>query len=90
MPGFIDHDALDRRLTEGCEQYEKTAPTVYDYLNILYMRLREQPHTVVLPEVMYVERLVEEGQWANPHLAANQLVHLFERIGRSTAGMIDH
>ena len=88
-PQFIDFDALDAHLTEAANRYEATAPTVANYVNDLYVRLKERPATVVVPEILFAGRLLEEGVWMQPNYAANQLLHLLHRLGRDTSGVGD-
>jgi hypothetical protein len=86
-PQFIDFDALEDHLTRTCEEYEKTAPAVSRYADDLYIRLKESPETVVLPEILFVSRLAGEGTWMQPNYAANQLLHLLHRLKRDTTGL---
>lgn len=85
---MIDFAALDARLVEATGHYEKTAPVVSNYCNELYARLRDEPEKIVLTEILFVGRLVEEGEWMHPNYAANQLLHVLDRIGRDTSGMV--
>lgn len=80
---------LCRTLELGCEEYQKTAPAVCDWMDDLYRRINEQPAEVLLPELLLAERLASDG-WTPPNLAQNQLYHLLHRLGRLTVGMSDY
>lgn len=82
---FIKWDKLGGFLTDACDEYEKSAPTVYDYLNNLYVRI-EQMDKVYLREICFLERLKESDQWMQPNYAANQLYHLMHDLGMDTTG----
>jgi hypothetical protein len=84
---FVDHHGLLEHLTRAGQVYEKTAPTVNDYLDDLYIRLNESPDTVVMSELTFVASLLEEGQWMQPNYAANRHYHLMNRLGRDTTGL---
>lgn len=78
------------KITEACDNYEKSAPAVRDYLDELYARIEREPVRVMLAEMLFVERLQCEDGWLHPNYAQNQLVHLLERLGRESTGIIDH
>lgn len=83
---MLDLDPVMKRIEEACGRYEKTAPTVCDYLNGLYVRINEDATAVRLAELMFVGRLVEDGTWMHPNYAANAVYHLMDRIGMDTTG----
>lgn len=83
---MIDFDAINARLTEIAGRYEKTAPTVSDWANDLYIRIGEKPETVALPELAILARFVEDGTWMHPNYAANAVYHLLNRLVRDTTG----
>jgi hypothetical protein len=83
---MIDFDAIRNRITEGCDRYEKTAPTVAAWLDDLYVRINEAADKVVLSELMLVQQLVDDGVWFDPNTAANRVYHLLHRLGRDTTG----
>ncbi len=68
-------------LTEVCEHYEKTAPTVCAYANDLYIRIGERTDHVRLSELSCVAKLREDGLWEHPNFAANRIYHLMARLG---------
>jgi hypothetical protein len=74
------------QLTRVADHYEKTAPTVCDWANNLYIRIHENSDKVALAELLFVNRFVEERQWMPPNYAANQVYHLMSRLGQDTAG----
>lgn len=79
-------DMIGAKLTEVAEHYDRAAPTVTEWANDLYIRINEAPASVALPELLMVERFVEEGAWMQPNYAANAVYHLLDRLGRDTAG----
>lgn len=83
---MIDLNAICKALTDICETYEKTAPTVCEWANDLYIRINEDTKTVTLCELMMVPRFCEEGTWMGPNYAANSVYHLMQRLGRNTVG----
>lgn len=86
---LVDDVELDRLLTAVCDRYEKTAPVVWAWADDLYRRLREQPTTVALVEITFLEGLRSaDGTWAHPNAAANQVYKLLHRLGRDTTGML--
>jgi hypothetical protein len=80
-------ESIKAQLTAIAEYYERSAPTVADWCNDLYIRIGEKPETVVLPELYATERFLEEGVWMQPNYAANAVYHLLNRLGRDTTGM---
>lgn len=84
---MIDWQAIDRLIEAATVHYERSAPTVADYLNHLYVRLDETPETVVVPELLFVLSLSEADEWMHPNQAANRLYKLMHRLGRDTVGM---
>jgi len=73
-------------ITEACRHYQKSAPTVVDYLDDLYIRIDERPTSVRLTELLSVEKLKEEGIWEHPNYAANRVYHLMSDLGMDTTG----
>lgn len=73
-------------LTQACEVYEKSAPTVYNHCNDLYVRISEQPKSVTLKELFCVSRLLEEDQWEQANYAANRIYHLRTELKMDTTG----
>lgn len=87
---MFDSVEFSRFLELACGHYEKSAPTVADWIDCLYRRIGSDPSQVCLSEILFAQRLQENGEWMLPNYAANGLIHLFQRIGRETTGMIDH
>lgn len=90
---IINWSKLEGFLVEAAEHYDGSAPTVCDYLNELYIRIgdatrKELP--VDLRELIFLEKLVEEGQWLQANQAANAVYKLKHRLGMETTGMIDY
>ena len=86
---MIDIDGMMKALSEICKQYEKTAPAVSQWADDLYMRLQEEPDTIMLGELMIINHLMADG-WLSPNHAQNTLYHRLDRLGMSTVGMIDY
>lgn len=84
---LIDRKAVDQRLTDICDRYEKTAPTVHAWADELYIRLSQSPDSVLLVEIYMLDHLYNGGNWLQHNAAANMLYHLLHRLGRDTTGM---
>ena len=83
----IDLDGICRDLTAVAEHYEKSAPTVADWANDLYVRIGDSPDTVTLTELRMVTRMADtDGGWTHPNVAANLVYKLMNRLGRDTTG----
>lgn len=82
----LDLEPTLRLLTDAADHYEKSAPTVCEYVNDLYSRINERAEEVRLSELFFVGRLLEEGQWMQPNYAANQVYHLMSRLGMNVTG----
>lgn len=81
----MDLNDLPRLLTEAVAHYEKTAPTVSEWADGLFMRLNGNADNVRLSEVMAVGFLAQDG-WLPPALAANRVYKLMHRLGQDTTG----
>ncbi len=76
-----------RRLTEACDRYERTAPTVRDHCDDLYIRMGETPEQVTLAELLGIAWLWESGDtWPNGNVAANHVYRLRDRLKMDTTG----
>ena len=82
----IDYFAIDHLLTMAAEHYERTAPTVCDWANDLYDRIRTKADAVPLSEINFLASLPGVDGWEGPNVAANRLYHLMHRLGRDTTG----
>jgi hypothetical protein len=83
---MFDAECCLKMLTEICEHYEKTAPTVHAWADDLFIRINEQPDKVVLSEILFLDRWRSCEQWTPPNLAANEVYHLLHRLGRDVCG----
>lgn len=87
---MIDLKAYLQRLTEACEHYQKSAPTVEAHCDDLYRRITSSPAKVTLAELIDVAGLwcdSEDGlQWFHPNAAANVVYKLRHRLGMDTTG----
>ncbi len=83
---MFDVKAYCNRLTEACEHYERSAPTVRDHCDDLYQRINETPERVTLAELLGVSWLWADGEWAAPSYAANRVYHLRNRLGMDVTG----
>lgn len=72
-------------VSDACDQYERSAPTVTDYLDQLYRRVN-QNQPVQLREVIVIEKLLDDGIWLQPNYAANMIYHLMNEVGLDTTG----
>jgi SAM-dependent methyltransferase len=75
-------------LTAGCEHYEKTAPTVRDHLDDVYMRLINKGNAVSWYELVRVLQLRDEQslEWEHPNYAANRIYKLRHELGMDITG----
>jgi len=79
-------DDIENKLTGIAEHYGKSAPTVTSWAEDLYLRIKKDTTKVVLAELLFLNRFVEEGIWWHPNDAANQVYHLMHRLGQDTTG----
>jgi hypothetical protein len=85
------HDSLDWGYIDGfccaaCEQYRKTAPTVCEWVDGLYVRMQDAPERVSYFELLHLYRLRVEGQWEPANYAANRIYKVMDRLGQDTTG----
>lgn len=73
-------------LTDVCDHYEKTAPTVHAFADDLYQRINSAPESVTLLEIIRLEGLLDTGEWEQPNYAANRIYKLESELGRATTG----
>lgn len=78
-------DAFCRRLELACAHYEKSAPTVAEHCNDLFIRINERADAVTIAEMVGVEGLWRDG-YEQPNHAANHIYHLRHRLGMDTTG----
>jgi hypothetical protein len=79
-------ETLMGRIVAACDEYEKSAPTVRDWLNDLYVRIHENTDTVVLSELLVADRLWVDDDWMQANHAANLVFHMLTKLGRDTTG----
>lgn len=85
MPA-IDVQSLSNHLEKVCDQYERSAPTVWEWANGLYIRLGEDADGVRLSELLLAQSLHDADGWVPPNYAANRVYKLMSRLGRETVG----
>jgi hypothetical protein len=84
---MIDFDMLQATLEKVVGAYEKTAPTVSDWANDLFIRISEDMDSIRLVEIMMAGRIYNEREgFMGPHEAANQVFKLMHRMGQDTKG----
>lgn len=83
---MFSFEATEQFIIEAVTHYEHSAPTVAAYINDLYLRLNENPDSVRLVEITTIGRLLENGIWDAPNMAANRIYHLMDRLGLDTTG----
>lgn len=83
---MIDVDAITTALEAIVGAYEKSAPTVSEWANDLYIRVNERPEEVRLVEILMVRRIRSGMTWMDPSSAANQVYKLMNRLGQDTRG----
>lgn len=80
-------DVIRDQITEIANHYAKSAPTVCDWANDLYIRINDAPDRVPLTELLAVSGFRENDQWEQANFAANRVYKLLHRLGRDTTGM---
>lgn len=85
MPIFNFHQ-FESFVSDACDQYERSAPTVADYLDQLYRRISNKNPPVQLQEITGIEKLRDDGAWLQPNYAANMIYHLMTEVGLDTTG----
>jgi hypothetical protein len=83
---MINIHAICKFLTEVCEHYQQSAPTVTAWADDLYQRISDAPEKVVLSEILAVQHLLENGEWEQANMATNRIYHLMHRLGQDTTG----
>lgn len=75
------------KLVALVNHFEKTAPTVAEWANALYIKIGDNPDEVRLSELVQVEALYGDGRNIEaPNLAANRVYKLMNRLGQDTTG----
>ena len=85
---MIDFDAIQAGLEKIVSGFEKSAPTVSDWANDLYIRVSEDFDSIRLVEIRAAEMIVKEWGFyqGSPSLAANMIYKLMHRLGQDTTG----
>jgi hypothetical protein len=87
---FTAADFLDQVfafLTAGCEHYERTAPTVRDHLDGMYLRMVDRkPVTWIEIAGVLQLRDLETFEWEHPNYAANRIYKLRHELGMDVTG----
>jgi hypothetical protein len=87
---MLDLNPILDRLTAVCDHYERSSPEVHRWADDLYQRIGRAADTVVLSEILFAGRLLEDGLWMHPNTAQNQLYHLAHRLKRPVGLMADY
>lgn len=85
---FFDHKGCCEFLTQAADQYEKSTPAVYNYIDDLYRRLNSGK-PVLLAEIVTVCALKTEHGWEPSHFAQNRIYHFTTKQGIQTDGLIN-
>ena len=78
---FFDYKAFSAALTAIAERYERTAPTVDDWCNLLAAAKGDK---ITVADLNMVQTLLDDE--VHPNTAANMVYHLNYRLGRDTTG----
>jgi len=76
---------VENFLTAACDHYERSAPTVADHCNGLYIRIQDGL-PVTVREIMAVCALCDRDGWVPPNYAANAIYKLRQSLGMDTTG----
>ncbi len=87
---MINLDTIQSELSKICAYYEKSAPAVSQWADDLYMRLSDNPHIVLLGEIMIINHLYSDNGFVHPSFAQNTVYHLLDRLQLNTFGWLDH
>lgn len=90
---FLDISAAKRFIMVALLHYtERQSPAWFtDWLNDLYIRLREESRAITLDELLTLSSLEEtSGQLMPEPLAVNTVYKMLDRLGRDTSGIIGY
>lgn len=92
MESFINITEARNFIVRAINHYqEHNMPGWFmDWLDDLYIRLGEDWGKITLDEMATLANLNEENQWMMPHYAVNSVYKFFDRVGRSTVGMLSY
>lgn len=76
----------DEFLAGAVRHYAKTAPTVSNHADDLYVRLGGNGKDVTLYEICRMQELRQDDTWMTPDYAANLVYHLRDILKMDTSG----
>lgn len=82
---MLDLLNYQKKLAEAVAHYERTAPTVAEHCDDLFIRMNEAAERVTLAELNAVAALWS-SDWLQPNYAANHVYHLRHRLGFDVVG----
>jgi len=85
MTPMFDRAVMEDALSRVIDEFDESAPTVADWCERIYAA---KDHQVSLADLMLLWRLYTEV--TPPSMAANLVLHLMNRSGQDTSGMLDH
>jgi hypothetical protein len=90
---FFDLEGARQFIVSAIEHYASlnVPPWFIDYLDLdLYVRLGERWATITLDELSVLYRLSDENGWKEVRYAVNDVYKLYDRLGRSTDGLVSY
>lgn len=90
---FLDIKAARTFIERAVKHYDAKPipPWFIEWLNDLYIRLGEQPRSILLDELLTLATLEQGDGWTPQMLAVNTVYKYFDRApGRDTTSLIDH
>ena len=85
---MLDMDSIRKFIEKIVFEYEKTAPAVSQWADLLYIRLNEDIYSVKIIEVITAHMLLENDTWEHPNYAANRVYKLMDMLGQDTTGLV--
>ena len=88
----IDFKAIETYLTSIVTHYEQSSPATANYIDDLYIRLREDSRKVTMFELLRTGQYqdTDSGEWMQANFAQNYTYKTLDMLGRDTSGMIDY
>lgn len=85
---MIDFDAIQAGLEKIVNHFEKSAPTVSNWANDLFIKVSEDFDAIRLVEIRTAERIISDcmGSLNGSSYAANMVYKLKNRLGQDTTG----
>lgn len=90
---FFDLNGARQFIVDVIEHYTplNAPPWFINYLDTdLYVRLGESWSTITLDEIAVLYRLSDDDGWKEVEYAVNDVYKLYDRLGRSTDGMVSY